>query len=418
MRILYLHQYFVPPDAAGGTRSYELARRWVAAGHEVTIVTSNAMMPARYRELTVPEITEYDGVRVIVLPVPYSNHMSYRARMAAFAKFAMASTRVALAERADVVFATSTPLTIAVPGLVSSLGHRVPMVFEVRDLWPELPIAMGALGNPLMRAAAASLEWCAYHGAAHVVALSPGIADGVAKRGIPRSRISMVPNACDLAAFGGAEAGAEDVRSRYLRFLDPARPVVMYAGTFGPINDVAWLADVAAASRRRGDGLQFVAVGDGAGRQALVERAQAHGVLDRDLWVLPPVPKREMPGLLGNATIATSLFLPMPEMQANSANKFFDALAAGRPVAINYGGWHADLLRDSGAGIAMPQGDPAGAAAQLHAFASDEPRLARARAAALDLARTRFDRDVLAHELEQVLVAVAGRSASAVPRAA
>jgi glycosyltransferase involved in cell wall biosynthesis len=208
------------------------------------------------------------------------------------------------------------------------------------------------------------------------------------------------------------------VRERSLRFLDPGRPVVMYAGTFGPINDVAWLADVAAASRRRGDGLQFVAVGDGAGRQTLVERAQALGVLERDLWVLPPIPKREMPGLLGNATIATSLFLPMPEMRANSANKFFDALAAGRPVAINYGGWHADLLRDSGAGLAMPQGDPAEAAAQLHAFASDGPGLARARAAALGLARTRFDRDVLAHELEQVLVAVAGRSASAVARAA
>ncbi|MBX7078041.1 MAG: glycosyltransferase family 4 protein [Nannocystaceae bacterium] len=404
MRILYLHQYFVPPDGSGGTRSYELARRLVARGHEVTLVTSNAMMPRPWRERTEIVRTSLDGIELVVLPVRYDNHMDYRTRMAAFARFAVAATTVALEQRADVVFATSTPLTIALPGLAARVGLRAPMVFEVRDLWPELPIAMGALRNPLLRAAASGLEWAAYHGASRIVALSPAIADGVARRGIARERIAVVPNACDLAMFAGAQAQAPAARERHLHAFDPARPLVLYAGTFGAINGVPWLADVAAAAAQHGSDLQFALLGDGADRAALCERAAAHGVLERSLRVLPPVPKREMPGVLGCATVATSLFLPLPEMEANSANKFFDALAAGRPLAINYGGWHADLLRDSGAGIAMPHKHPAAAARMLHALAHDPSQLARARAASAQLARAQFDRDTLANTLESVLL--------------
>lgn len=408
MRILYLHQYFVPPEASGGTRSYEQARRLVARGHEVTLVTSNAMMPARYRNTESVTYTELDGIRLVVLPVAYENRMDYRARMAAFARFAAGATQVAMRHPSDVVFATSTPLTIALPGLVASFGRRVPMVFEVRDLWPELPIAMGALSHPLAKLAARGLEWAAYHGAAHVVALSPAIADGVAQRGIPRDRITVIPNACDLATFSGAEAAAGPIRARYLADFDPARPLVLYGGTFGAINDVAWMADVAAAAAAGGSDLQFAMVGDGAGRDALLERARTHGVLDRSLRVLAPVPKREMPGLLGCATVASSLFLPLPEMRANSANKFFDALAAGRPLAINYEGWHAELVARTQAGIAMPYHDPRAAAAMLDHFAHDADRLAQARRASAALARASFDRDALASTLEEVLLRAAG----------
>lgn len=406
MRVLYLHQYFVSPEASGGTRSYELARRLVARGHEVTLVTSNAMMPARWRDITEPTTTELEGIRLVVLPVAYGNRMGYRERMAAFSRFALAASRVALRAPADVVFATSTPLTIAVPGLVASFGRRVPMVFEVRDLWPELPIAMGALPRPWMRAAARALEWTAYHGASRVVALSPGIADGIAARGIDRDRIAVVPNACD-DAFAEAEARAPAFRAAHLPWCDPSRPLVAYAGTFGAINGASWLVDVAAACRRDGAGLQFAMVGDGADRERIVARARELGVLGDNLHVLPPVAKRDMPGLLGCAAVATSLFLPLPEMQANSANKFFDALAAARPLAINYGGWHADLLRRTGAGIAMPHADVVGSARMLTALASDPERRASAGAAARRLAETEFDRDRLATRFEAVLAAAA-----------
>jgi glycosyltransferase involved in cell wall biosynthesis len=403
MRILYLHQYFVSPEAAGGTRSYELARRLVAAGHEVTLVTSNAMMPAQYRDITAPLRTKMAGIDLVVLPVRYGNAMGYADRMRAFARFAALASIEALRHRSDVVFATSTPLTIALPGLLASFGRRVPMVFEVRDLWPELPIAMGALPSGWMRAAARTLEWLAYHGSAHVVALSPGIAAGVAKTGIAHDRISVIPNACDLEMFGSASARAPAFRAEHLPWLKEQERLVLYAGTFGAINDAGWLVEVAAAARTVAPRLQFALVGSGAERDAIEARARERGVLGTNLRVLPPVSKREVPGLLGAATVATSLFKPLPEMEANSANKFFDALAAGRPLAINYGGWHADLLRNSGAGLVLPSSDPGAAARDLATLALDEHAVMRAGAAARALASERFDRDDLAIRLAHVL---------------
>lgn len=201
MKILYLHQYFVPPDAAGGTRSYELARRLVARGHDVTLVTSSAHMQGSARHRTL------DGIEVVVLPVDYDNAMSNGERIRAFVEFAGRAAFEAARHPTDVVFATSTPLTIAIPGLAARFLTSAPLVFEVRDLWPEIPIAMGSLRNPLARAAARGLEWLAYHGSCEVVALSPGMADGVAKVGIPRERITVIPNGCDVEKFN-VDAGA------------------------------------------------------------------------------------------------------------------------------------------------------------------------------------------------------------------
>src|SRR6185295_8166233 len=116
MRVIYLHQYFNTPDMAGGTRSYEMARRLVAAGHEVHMVTT-------WREPTDKTgwfVTSEAGITVHWLPVPYSNYLSYARRIRAFLRFAWASSRKAAALPGDVVFATSTPLTVAVPGIYAS----------------------------------------------------------------------------------------------------------------------------------------------------------------------------------------------------------------------------------------------------------------------------------------------------------
>src|SRR3954454_1129976 len=132
MRILYLHQYFNTLDMPGGTRSFEMARRLVARGHDVHVVTSrrDGCVGGPARQETIEA-----GIRVTWLRVPYSNAMGYGRRMRAFAGFAVRSCLTAMGERPDVVFATSTPLTIVFPGLAASRWRNVPMVFEVRALW-------------------------------------------------------------------------------------------------------------------------------------------------------------------------------------------------------------------------------------------------------------------------------------------
>jgi glycosyltransferase involved in cell wall biosynthesis len=131
-------------------------------------------------------------------------------------------------------------------------------------------------------------------------------------------------------------------------------------------------------------------------------------VLDETFFLRPPIAKRDVPAVLEAATVATSLFAPIPEMASNSANKFFDALAAGRPLLINYGGWHRALLEETGAGIAVEHGDPRAAAARLTALLADEGVLEEARAAARTIARERFDRDTLAVQFAEVLERVGG----------
>lgn len=402
MHILYLHQYFVPPDGSGGTRSYEMARRLVKAGHQVTMVTSSSGFPATYGVSSSCKDFVLDGIQMRVLHVPYSNRFSYARRIMAFLKFSLKTVLQVLKERdIDLVFATSTPLTIAIPGIVAKVRHRCPMVFEVRDLWPELPIAIGALRNPLLIWLARQLEKLAYRCSARVVALSPGMATGVARAGYPADRIAIIPNSCDVALFRGADAEGEEFLRQYPQLGNG--PLITYTGTFGPINGVDYFAEIAAAMAKIAPEVNLLAVGRGREEEKIAQHARDLGVLDKNFWMLPSLPKRVMPQVLRATTVALSLFIDLPEMWNNSANKFFDALAAGCPVAINYRGWQAEFIERVGAGLVIPARDPEKAAHSLHAFILDGERLRLARQAAIEAADGEFNRDRLAKELEGVL---------------
>jgi glycosyltransferase involved in cell wall biosynthesis len=148
-------------------------------------------------------------------------------------------------------------------------------------------------------------------------------------------------------------------------------------------------------------------VGDGADYFANVQLAKDLGVDGVNLHIQKSIPKTELVSIIQRATVATSLFIDLPQMWANSANKFFDALAAGRPVMINYRGWQAELLEESGAGIVVPPQDARVAAEQLLDFMQDKQRLAKASSAAISLACGKFSRDLLARDLISVLEATA-----------
>lgn len=397
MRIVYLHQYYNTPAMSGGTRSYEMARRWSAAGHDVHVVTSSR--EARHRREWRQTIE--DGVTVHWCTVPYDNAMSFADRIRAFVRFSTLASRKTLQLRPDVIFATSTPLTIIIPAAIGKLLRRAPLVFEVRDLWPELPIATGYLKNPVLKMAARALESFSYRVSAQVVALSPGMADGVAKAGVARERITIAPNACDIERFDVDAAIGQQYRDQQPWLGD--RPLVVYCGTLGWINGVGYLARVAAAMASINPDVAFAVYGSGRDHESVRALANELGVLERNFFMMGRVAKSEMPAILSAATVATSLFLPIPEMCANSANKFFDALAAGRPVAINYGGWQAGLLAHSGAGIVLDPTDPHRSALDLQAIITDTGRLGLARQAARNLAREKFSRDVIS---SRVLAAV------------
>lgn len=340
-------------------------------------------------------------------PVRYDNSMPPWRRLWAFAQFLFVAARKAATVPQDIVLATSTPLTVAIPGVWSAARNRVPFVLEVRDLWPTVPLAMGVLQSWPMRTAALALERWAYRRSAQVIALSPGMAEGV-RRVHPTVPVTVIPNSSDRALFGSPTQADEAIAVENPWLGD--RPVVLYAGTFGKANGVSYLVDVAAELRDRVPEALVVLVGGGAEFDLVRQRARQLGVLGKNCHVLSQVSKDQVTAWFRRATVVTSCFIAIPELEANSPNKVFDGLAAGRPIAVNHGGWIAELLERTGAGPVLSR-DPAKAAAELAEFLSDEPRIAAACEAARRLAAEEFDRDELAVTFESVLTAaVAGRA--------
>jgi glycosyltransferase involved in cell wall biosynthesis len=378
MRILYLHQFFVTRAGVGSTRSYEFARRFVALGHEVRIVTAAGAAG--------PGTSRVDGIEVVAVRGAYSDYvqatsLSYPHRMLAFARFALSATAAALrGPRPDVVYATSPPLTMALPALAVATARRVPLVWEVRDLWPEAPIQMGALRNPLLRRAARFVERFVYRRATRLIALSPGIRDGMVAAGAAAERVELVPNASDLDLFRPAPL--------------PERFRVSYFGTMGEANDLTAAVE---AARLLPD-VEFMLVGDGK-RRAELERGAPPNVV----FTGPVAGKEEVAELAAGSSACLTLFKDVPVLATNSPNKLFDTFAAGRPAIVNMDGWMRELVEANEAGAYVRAGDARALAdriAWLREHPDEAERMGRnARA----LAERDFDRDELAARALRVL---------------
>ncbi|MGP5101661.1 glycosyltransferase family 4 protein [Psychrobacter celer] len=401
MKIIYLHQYFNTPEMSGGTRSYEMAKRMVAAGHEVHMVTSHREEQKKHKGWFT---TDEAGIKVHWYPVPYSNQMNYAQRISAFFAFAFAAKKKAVSLSGDVVFATSTPLTIAIPAVFTAHKLKVPMVFEVRDLWPEMPIAMGALNNPALQFAAKRLERWAYKNAAVVVALSPGMKEGILKTGYPANQVAVIPNSSDNLEFIHNDEAATKFREERAWLGD--KPLLLYAGTFGKVNGVDYIVKVAKELKKINSNIRVLLVGEGREKLDVIMEAKEAGVFEENVFFEPAMVKKDMPILFNAATMTSNLVTDMPEARANSANKFFDSLAASKPILLNHGGWMHDIVKAYDCGLAMWQQPVDAVAEQLHEKMNNEEWLKQAAIGAKKLAVQEFDRDLLANQLMSVISAV------------
>ncbi|MEL7447559.1 MAG: glycosyltransferase family 4 protein [Pseudomonadota bacterium] len=400
MKIIYLHQYFNTPDMAGATRSYELARRLVAMGHEVHMVTSDR--DGLHATGSDWHVSDEAGINVHWFPVPYSNKMSFLQRTRAFLKFAVAASRKAASLGGDVVFATSTPLTIAVPAMYAIRRNRIPMVFEVRDLWPAVPIALGVLKNPVLKFLALWLENKAYQSSTEIVALAPGMKEEVVKSGYPADKVTVIPNGCDLELFQNREGEVEALRAKNEWLQD--RPLVSYIGTLGRVNAVDYLVRVAGHMLELDPEVRFVVIGGGAEAPKIRALAQELNVLDKNFFMFDRMPKAQVVPWFCASSMSIALVTgPRFIWKDATQNKYFDTMAAGRPVAANYDGWQAQLVSDEGGGVILDAKNHEQAARQLLAKLSDEKWMREASEIASNLARTRFSRDSHGQALEEVL---------------
>lgn len=400
LRILYLHQHFSTPDGATGTRSFAMARALAARGHAVTLACgryagaeTGLVGAARHGRRE----GDVGGFRVIEFAIPCGNAQALPARAGAFLRYAARAGALALDRtgRWDVLIASSTPLTVALPALAAQRLRGLPFVFEIRDPWPELPRAM-RVGSPLVWAALDRLADAACRRAASVVALSDGMAETALAHGAAAARLHVVPNGADLDLFGPGVAPWRPPEAA------PGEALAVYAGAHGPANGLDQLLDAAAAAR--GAPLRLLLVGQGAEKPRLLARAAGLG----NVSFLDPLPKPRLAALMAASQIGIHCLAAHAAFAEWTApNKLMDYLAAGLPVVANQGGATERLLRDGPCGIAVPPGDPTAFGRALAALAAAPARRAAMGQAARALAVRRYDRRHLAQRFCDIVEAAA-----------
>lgn len=393
MKVLYFHQHFSTPKGAAGIRSYEMAKYLLAKGHSVTMVCGSygggetglamSFSDGRRRGMV-------DGIDVVEFDLAYSNSDSLVKRAATFLKFALRSIGLAFSESYDVLFATTTPLTAGIPGIFARWLRGKRFVFEVRDLWPELPRAMGVIRNPIVLWAMSFLEWASYRSAHRLIGLSPGIVDGIALRGVSRDRIALVPNGCDLDIFGQM---SEPWRPDGVK---PTDLLAAFTGTHGLANGLDAVLNAAAELKRRGrDDIKLLLIGQGRLKLSLQARAKSES-LDNVLFH-DPVNKAKLARLMAGTDVGMQILANIPAFYfGTSPNKFFDYIASGLPVINNYPGWLAELIRNNSCGFAVSPDDPIAFADALESAANERSELIDMGKRGRALAEREFDRKLLA----------------------
>ncbi|MFW6046941.1 MAG: glycosyltransferase family 4 protein [Candidatus Woesearchaeota archaeon] len=395
MKILYLHQYFKTPSQPGGTRSYWIAQELISRGYDVTMIAGSENITQR------KEVKLIDGIRVIYLKVPYSNKMGILQRFWSFVRFMLSSTIVALKQRdVDLVIGTSTPLTIGFPVLVLNYFKKIPYLFEVRDLWPEVPIQMGGLKNPLLKKLAIAFEKRIYKKAWHIVALSPGMKDGVVAAGTPSEKVSMIPNMAKIDKFYIRPLNTE-IAKKYCINLDVFN--VVYFGAFGVANGLDFIINTATKLKElKINDVNFVLIGkEGRAKKVLQESVVKFKL--NNIQIIPAQPMDELSELINLCDCSIIPFKSLPILSTNSPNKLFDSLSAGKPIIVNSDGWTKDIAEKYNCGFYIDANQPEDLVSLLTSIKADKSKLIEMGKNARKLAETKYDKTILCKEFADLI---------------
>lgn len=366
MKIIYIHQYFVTPQEPGATRSYWISRELVNRGHHVTVITGNSESKHESGRF------DRDGIDVIYINNFYNNSQTKLQKVWSFVKFIFQSISVAAKEKdVDLVYATSTPLTIGAVALALRTLKGWRYVFEVRDLWPEFPIQVGAVTNPVLIWLLRKFEKRIYKRSEHVVALSPGMQDGVIKAGTPVEKTSMIPNMSKPDIFYPHEV-SQDIVKQFN--LDLTKFNVIHFGMLAVANGLDYIIKAAIELKKRGDNsIQFLFMGEGAMQPMLEDM-----VKENDLNNVRFLGNYKV-GVVAEVTnccdASITSFKNLPILATNSPNKLFDSLSAGKTIIVNSAGWTKDMVEKDNCGFYVDPEKPEMLADKLLEVKDNKPLL-------------------------------------------
>ncbi|MCK5028111.1 MAG: glycosyltransferase family 4 protein [Bacteroidales bacterium] len=386
MNILYIHQFFKTPFEPGGTRSYWFARELISNGYTVTMLTSKSDLKKSI------EIENIDNIKVIYIRNAYSNEMGIMSRFFSFFKFMLKSSYYALKEKGiDMVYATSTPLSVGVPALILKWIKRIPFIFEVRDLWPEVPIQMGALKKPLVRRLAIMLEKSIYRNAKHIVALSPGMKEGILKRSISSQNITVIPNMSKIDKFFLREKNKELMKKHGLK---EDNFYIIHFGAMGIANGLDYIIDAAKIIQNQSNNkVNFIFAGKGKVEKHLKQRCIEEKI--HNVYFLGFFAMEEMSDIVNIADCSVVPFKNIPILKTNSPNKLFDSLSAQKAVIVNSSGWTKEMVEEYNCGAYVDPEKPVELANLLIEWNNDKQKLTEMGENARRLAEDVYDKSIL-----------------------
>jgi len=387
LRILYFYPYFSTSKGSWGTRVHEFAREWVKEDNvSVTILTAVYYKSDLVKTRLIERKT-IDGVDVIIIGISINNKDGFLKRIISFLIYSTLSTFYALTLRYTIAIASSGPITVGIPGLVSKWIRRKKLVFEVRDLWPQGAIELGILKNRMFICIARGFEKICYRNSDLIVALSPGMKQEIQLINQTKKVISIT-NAANLELFG------TEVNVDLEQYNLIANHYAVYAGNIGKVNHVEWLFDVAKKLTIIESKFKIVLIGDGQLKNLLQKRKELEGVVNIEF--LPLMPKEVMVGYLQKAMVSLVPLASLPVLQTSSPNKLFESLAAGVPVIQNTNGWIKEFVDSESCGFTVSSENANELYELLLKLSADLTWREHYAKRAIEVAKSEFDKNKLA----------------------
>lgn len=384
VRVLILHQHFNLPREGGALRSYFLAKALADHGYHPVVITSKSEKTYRV------EIVE--GIEVHYLPIPYDNRFGFWKRGVSFLRYAWSATRLAgRIQNVTTCYAISVPLTVGLAAAFIKTFHRIPFIFEVGDLWPEAPIQMGFVKNYFLKRLLFYMEGSIYRSAQSIVALSEKIKTDIEKK-VPGKKVHVIPNMADTEFY------RPEAKNLLLqkKLGVGSKFVVSYIGAVGLANGLEFFLECAKASEKSGLPIQFLLCGDGAMVEPLHQMASRFKLKN-----LSFIPFRNRIGVREIMNVTDAIFVcykPVPILETGSPNKYFDGLAAGKLIVINFYGWMKEEVLRHQCGISIDSSDPHDFVNQIQPFIQNQEQLQRYQRNARSLGETVYSRNVLSKQ--------------------
>ena len=383
MNIVYIHQYFNTPEKGGPLRSYYIAKKMVEKGHKVLLITSHNNNTEIKKTI--------EGIDVVYLPCHYQQSFSFYKRVKSFFQFYLATLSfLKNISTPDLVYATSTPLTVGLIALRYKNKTNTPYIFEIRDLWPKVPIDLGYIKMPFIISVLYKLEHSIYTEASHIISLSPNTSFYLKELGFEK-QVTFVPNMSNNNYFN-----KNNIKNTPF--------TISYIGSFGEANHLGYLFQIIELVLTTNTPIKFNLVGEGLHFEKFKTKYENYSNCSFHKSKNTAFVK----SILDNSDATYTSFLNHKSLEGNSPNKFFDSLASGKLSIVNTKGWLKEIVEKENCGFYHNPESPEEFLEKITPYLEDSQKLQTAKVNARKIAEEQFSIDVLTNKIIEILFTLDG----------